>query len=94
MSKLRRPAALRTSCTWALVPALTFSEMSMATRMARGTISFRSASFFSPNVPSGAIIIPVILAPGRAKLAANPAATGSTLFRNTIGTVDVALLLA
>jgi hypothetical protein len=63
-------------------------------RVARGTTSFNSPSFFEASVPSGAINTPVTLPPGFARLDTSPTDTGSMLLRKTMGIVVVAALAA
>ena len=53
-----------------------------------GMISLSSSSHFAP-MPNSNGVKPVALPPGRAKLATNPAPTGSGTITNTIGTVCV-----
>src|SRR5215472_12472142 len=59
-----------------------------ATRLMPGAISLRSSSHF-PLVPYSNEVKPVALPPGRARLATNPAPTGSATIANTIGMVRV-----
>ena len=59
-----------------------------ATRVMPGAISLRSSSHF-PLVPYSNEVKPVALPPGRARLATNPAPTGSATIANTIGMVRV-----
>ena len=59
----------------------------------RGTSSDSSSSRFGYQF-AGAIVIPVRLPPGRAKLATRPAATGSPPIRTTIGIIAVASFAA
>ena len=64
-----------------------------AARETDGITSFRSCSRF--GLRSGPrIVLPVILPPGRAKLAINPARTGSPIEIMTIGIVVVAICAA
>jgi antitoxin (DNA-binding transcriptional repressor) of toxin-antitoxin stability system len=64
-----------------------------AARETDGITSFRSSSRF--GLRSGPrIVLPVILPPGRAKLAINPARTGSPIEIMTIGIVVVAICAA
>jgi hypothetical protein len=53
-----------------------------------GAISLSSSSHFPPMLYS-AVMKPVTLPPGRARLSTTPAATGSKTAGNTIGTVRV-----
>ena len=60
-----------------------------AARVTRGSISLSSSSHFA-LVPYSNEMKPVVLPPGRARLATKPALTGSAMPTNTIGTVRVA----
>jgi hypothetical protein len=54
-----------------------------------GAISLSSSSHF-PLMPYSNAVNPVALPPGCAKLATNPAPTGSMTFANTIGALRLA----
>src|SRR5262249_19500162 len=56
-----------------------------ATRVTRGAISLSSSSHFAPKANS-TFMKPVVLPPGRARLATKALPTGSVTFANTIGT--------
>jgi hypothetical protein len=57
-----------------------------AARVTRGSISLSNCSHFA-LMPYSNDVKPVVLPPGRARLATKPAPTGSTMPTNTIGTV-------
>jgi hypothetical protein len=59
-----------------------------ATRRTEGAISF-SVSIHLPPIENSNAVNPVMLPPGRAKLATNPWPTGSETDTNTIGIVRV-----
>ena len=63
--------------------------MSTPQRASVGTTRFNNSSRFAYNSP-GKKVVPVILPPGWAKLAASPMATMSGPVAMTIGMVDVA----
>src|SRR5262245_13422880 len=80
-----------TSCiaaNWPLPEVMDGSQRTAA-RVALGTICFRSSSHFA-LVPYSNKVNPVILAPGRARLATYPLLTGSVTLTKTIGTALVA----
>jgi hypothetical protein len=64
-----------------------------AARVTHGAISLSSSSHF-PAKPNSEVINPVVLPPGRARLATRPPPTGSVTLANTIGTLLVALCSA
>ena len=71
------------------IPAGMVGSRRTAARVTPGAISLSSSSHF-PLMPYSKVVNPVALPPGRAKLATKPAATGSGVCANTIGTVRVA----
>jgi len=62
-------------------------------RVARGAIWLSSSSHFPPTVASK-FVKPVVLPPGRLRLATKPRSTGSLMPLNTIGTAPVACCAA
>jgi len=66
---------------------------STATRITPGAISLSSSSHFAAN-PNSGLENPVVLPPGRARLATRLPPTGSMTFVNTIGTLRVAFCSA
>ena len=70
------------------IPAASEGSRRTATRVTLGAISLSNSSHFPLRLYSNALK-PVVLPPGRAKLATKPAPTGSITFANTIGTVRV-----
>ena len=64
-----------------------------AARVTPGAISLSNSNHF-PLVPYSNRVNPVVLAPGRARLATYPAPTGSVTLTKTIGTVRVAFCAA
>src|SRR6516225_8935337 len=70
------------------IPAASEESRRTATRVRLGAISLSSSSHFPLRLYSNALN-PVVLPPGRARLATNPAPTGSMTFANTIGTLWV-----
>jgi hypothetical protein len=82
-----RPSAAAADCTFLILARLVSPRKPM--RTALGTSSHRSPSrLLSSSVFME--VIPVMLPPGRLKLATRPSSTGSPPFRNTIGIVFVA----
>jgi hypothetical protein len=71
------------------VPPITAASRMTATRVTRGAISLSNSSHLPPTPYSGSAK-PVALPPGRARLMAKPAPTGSVAFTNTIGTARLA----
>src|SRR5262249_61034633 len=70
-------------------PEVTVGSRMTATRFTFGAASLSSCGHFPLNAYSYATK-PVVLPPGRARLATNPAPTGSTTAANTIGTLWLA----
>src|SRR5215813_9568311 len=71
------------------MPAGLAGSRSTPARVTRGSICLRSSSHFA-LMPYSNQVKPVALPAGRARLATNPALTGSTTATNTIGIVRVA----
>src|SRR5215472_14530984 len=61
---------------------------SSAMRTVRGAISFNSSTHLPPCA-GASTVKPVMLPPGRARLAAKPLAIGSPTFTNTMGIIRV-----
>ena len=72
-----------------LVPPPWVGSRRTAARVTFGAICLSSSSHFPPMLYS-AVMKPVALPPGRARLSTKPAPTGSIRIGNTIGTVRVA----
>ena len=70
------------------IPAASEESRRTATRVRLGASFLSSSSHFPLRLYSNALN-PVVLPPGRARLATNPAPTGSMTFANTIGTLWV-----
>src|SRR5205823_5630990 len=71
------------------IPAGIVASRRTAARVTPGAISLSSSSHL-PLTPYSDVVNPVALPPGRARLATKPAATGSGVWVNTIGTLRVA----
>ena len=63
------------------------------TRFRLGAVVLRSSAILPTKLKS-ILVNPVILLPGRAKLATNPCVTGSFTMTNTTGIVEVARFIA
>ena len=70
------------------IPAARAGSRRTATRVRLGAISLSNSSHFPLRLYSNALN-PVVLPPGRERLATNPAPTGSMTLANTIGTLRV-----
>src|SRR6266545_4085979 len=71
------------------IPAASAGSRRTAARVMWGAISLSSSSHF-PLMPYSNAVNPVALPPGCARLATNPAPTGSMTFANTIGVLRLA----
>ena len=71
------------------MPLEVVTSRSTAARFSPGATCLSSSSHF-PLMPNSNRVNPVALPPGRARLATNPAPTGSLAFTNTMGTWRVA----
>src|SRR3954451_14401824 len=73
------------------MPADTAGSPMTATRVTPGGVRLSSSSRFAP-IPNSAVVKPVALPPGRARLSTKPAPTGSGVCTNTMATVRLGRL--